>query len=327
MAEKCFPLENTMYTAEDAQMWFATRTSGVYAGTHLPVTAAGTMDLSVGTGIAWLHYDMFVGCVYGNTDIRTLTVEMSDAQYDRIDRVCVRLEMLNNRCYLYIKKGTAASSPVPPALQRDSAAYEISVAQIYVGVGVTGINAGDITDERLDADVCGLMSDGVTGIDTSVIQAQFREMLQQLHDENIMRDPGVLRIDEIMSLTETEKGNVYTSLGLDAESLGGIQMELLWENASPASQFVSQKLTVSHEEFKLLLFNTSESTSSGNYTNSVLVPGEEAMIYGVNGSTGMCSRLVSFGEETINIGSGYKATSGWVKDDTLCIPLKIYGVK
>lgn len=183
MAEKCFPLENTMYTAEDAQMWFATRTSGVYAGTHLPVTADGTMDLSVGTGIAWMHYDMFAGCVYGNTDIRTLTVGMSDAQYDRIDRVCVRLEMLNNRCYLYIKKGTAANSPVPPALQRDNVAYEISVAQIRVGVGVTGINAGDITDERLDAEVCGLMSDGVTGVDTSVIQAQFEALIKELQAE------------------------------------------------------------------------------------------------------------------------------------------------
>ena len=134
MAEKCFPLENTMYTAADAQMWFATRTSGVYAGTHLPVSAAGTMELTVGKGIAWLHYDTFAGCVYGNTDNRVLTVEMSDAQYNRIDRVCVRLEMLNNRCYLYIKKGTAASSPVAPALQRDNVAYEISVAQVLVGV-------------------------------------------------------------------------------------------------------------------------------------------------------------------------------------------------
>ena len=202
MAEKCFPLENTMYTAEDAQMWFATRTSGVYAGTHLPVTAAGTMDLSVGTGIAWLHYDMFAGCVYGNTDIRTLTVEMSDAQYDRIDRVCVRLEMLNNRCYLYIKKGAAANSPVPPELQRDNVAYEISVAQIYVGVGVTGINAGDITDERLDADVCGLMSDGVTGIDTSVIQAQFEALIRNLQNELQAVYEGVEKVN-IIELSAT----------------------------------------------------------------------------------------------------------------------------
>lgn len=171
-----------MYTAEDAQLWFATRTSGVYAGEHLGVTADGTMNVTLGAGIAWLHYAEFAGCVYANTENRTLTLEMSDAQFNRIDRACIRLEMLNNTCYAYIKKGTAAESPVAPELQRDNVAYEISVAQILVGVGVTAINAGDVTDERLDADVCGLMSDGVTGIDTSVIHAQVSALIRTLQD-------------------------------------------------------------------------------------------------------------------------------------------------
>lgn len=197
MAEKCFPLENTEYTAADAQMWFATRTSGVYAGTHLPVSADGTMSLTAGSGIAWLHYDTFAGCVYGNTENRVLPMEMSDAQYDRIDRVCVRLERLNDRCYLYVKKGTAASKPVPPALQRDNVAYEISVAQVLVRVGVTGINAGDITDERLDAEVCGLMSDGVTGIDTSVIQAQFEALIKNLQTELQAVYDGIEKVNVI----------------------------------------------------------------------------------------------------------------------------------
>lgn len=183
MAEKCFPLEATDYTAKDAQLWFATRTSGVYAGQHLAVTANGSMGLMLGPGIAWLHYDPFAGCVYANTDNKALTVPMSDAQYDRIDRVCVRLDILTNTFAAYVKKGTAAASPVPPELQRDNVAYEISVAQVRVGVGVTEINAVNITDERLDADACGLMSDGVTGIDTSVIEAQVQALIAQLQSE------------------------------------------------------------------------------------------------------------------------------------------------
>ena len=197
MAEKCFPLQNTEYDAADAQMWFATRTSGVYAGTHLPVSADGTMNLTVGSGIAWLHYDIFAGVVYANTENRTLTVEMSDAQYNRIDRVCIRLEQLNDRCYLYVKKGTAASNPVPPALQRDNLAYEISIAQVLVRVGVVGIDAGDITDERLDAEVCGLMSDGVTGIDTSVIQKQFENLIKRLQAELQAVYAGVEKVNLI----------------------------------------------------------------------------------------------------------------------------------
>lgn len=206
MAEKSFPLENTAYTAEDAQLWFATRQSGVYAGTQLGVTANGTMALTLGKGIAWLHYAEFAGCVYANTTDKALTVELADAQYKRIDRVCVRLEILNNTCYAYIKKGTAAASPVAPALQRDSAAYEISVAQIAVAPGATAISAGNITDERLDETVCGLMRDGVTGIDTSVMEAQFNAVLVELEDNlqvvydnvkkaNIYEQPATLTVD------------------------------------------------------------------------------------------------------------------------------------
>lgn len=197
MSEKCFPLENTMYTAADAQLWFATRTSGVYAGTHLPVTAVGAMNVTVGAGIAWLHYDDFAGCVYANTDGLTLALDMSDGSYDRIDRVCIRLEKLNNRCYLYIKKGAAASSPVAPALQRDNVAYEISIARIRVGVGVTAINAGNITDERLDSNVCGLMRDGVTGIDTNVISAQVTALINELQGALQVVYDGVEKVNII----------------------------------------------------------------------------------------------------------------------------------
>lgn len=206
MAEKSFPLENTAYTAADAQLWFATRQSGVYAGTQLGVTANGTMALTLGNGIVWLHYAEFAGCVYANTTDKALTVELADAQYKRIDRVCIRLEMLNNKCYAYIKKGTAAASPAAPALQRDAAAYEISVAQIAVASGATAISAGDITDERLNEDVCGLMRDGVTGIDTSVMEAQFNAVLAELEDNlqvvydnvkkaNIYEQPATLTVD------------------------------------------------------------------------------------------------------------------------------------
>lgn len=217
MAEKSFPLENTEYSAKDAQLWFATRTSGVYAGSHLPVVTAGGMGIVLGMGIAWISYDMFGGCVYGNTTAKSLAVEMSDAAYDRYDRVCVRLEILNDKCHAYIKKGTPAESPVPPELQRDTAGYEISVARIRVGAGATFINAADITDERLDPSVCGLMTDGVTGVDTSVLNAQFeallndmRANLQQMYEElpktNLISYYDNLLVDE-WSLTSQ---NTYT---------------------------------------------------------------------------------------------------------------------
>lgn len=182
MAEKSFPLENTLYTAEDAQLWTATRTSGVYAGDDLTLTANGSMSVTLGIGQAWLKYGRFTGCAYANTANKTFTVGMSDSQNDRIDHFCIRVEPQNSKCYAYIKNGTPAENPVAPALQRDSAAYEIGLYEIRVRVGTTGISAGDITDKRLDESVCGLMRDGVTRIDTTVINAQATEFIGDLQD-------------------------------------------------------------------------------------------------------------------------------------------------
>lgn len=207
MAEKSFPLENTLYTAEDAQLWMATRTSGVYASDDLTLTANGSLVLTLGAGQAWLKYGRFKGCAYANTANMTFTAELSDSKYDRIDRFCIRVEPQNSKCYAYIKTGTPAERPVAPELQRDSAAYEICLYEIAVRVGATGINAGDITDKRLDENLCGLMRDGVTHIDTSVINAQVTELVEELRANlqgmytglekvNIITASGMLKVDD-----------------------------------------------------------------------------------------------------------------------------------
>lgn len=178
-----FPLENTDYSAADAQLWFATRLSGVYANNHLAVSPAGGMGVNVGKGIAWLHYGEFAGAVYGNTSEINLPILLADATYPRIDRVVIRYDAVQNKGFLTVSPGTPASNPAPAALLRNENAYEISLAQVYVAVGATEIFAANITDERLDESVCGLMRDGVTGIDTSIIQAQAIASLEKVQDD------------------------------------------------------------------------------------------------------------------------------------------------
>ena len=261
MAEKSFPLENTAYTAEDAQLWFATRTSGVYTNGHLAVTADGTMNVTLGAGVAWLHYNDYAGCVYANTAGKALTVTLADAQYKRIDRVCIRLEMLNNKCYAYIKKGTAAASPSAPALQRDSVAYEISLAQITVAAGVTAINAGNITDERLndnvvdlrlDGAVCGLMRDGVTGIDTSVMQNQFSSALNSaLGDIDSALSDAQTQVSATLTSAQTQTAALIAELEANIQTVYDTveKVNLLeftgtlsasgWSSSSPFTQDVT----------------------------------------------------------------------------------------
>lgn len=220
MAEIMFPLENTDYSAADAQLWFATRLSGVYANNHLAVSPAGGMEVNVGKGIAWLHYGEFAGAVYGNTGEVSLPVLIADAMYPRIDRVAIRYDAIQNTGALCIIKGTPASIPAPTPLTRNENAYEISLAKVYVAPGTTEIFDENITDERLDESVCGLMRDGVTGIDTSVIQAQFTDMLSRISSS----------ADSTLKEVEEDSSSRLETLKKDANDLIAL-LNTAYENA------------------------------------------------------------------------------------------------
>ena len=183
MAEKSFPLEGRVYTAEDAALWFATRTSGVYASSQLRVTANSDMTVIIGTGMAWLKYADFAGVAYANTETKTLRLATANANYPRIDRVVIRYSKSENSVYLAVKTGSAATTPVAPAVTRGSGTYEISLAQIYVPANASRITAANITDERMNTSVCGLMSDGVTGIDTVTIEQNTAASLEMFMNE------------------------------------------------------------------------------------------------------------------------------------------------
>lgn len=183
MAEKSFPLEGTVYTAEDAALWFATRTSGVYASGQLGVTAGDGMSVSVGAGMAWLKYAEYAGVAYANTEQKVLSVSAADANYPRIDRVVIRYSKTENMVYMAVKTGTPATSPTVPSITRNAETYEISLARIAVLANATAIGAESITDERLDGNVCGLMRDGVTGIDTETIEQNVTARMDLFLDE------------------------------------------------------------------------------------------------------------------------------------------------
>lgn len=85
-----------------------------------------------------------------NDSIKSITVT-SDSNYDRIDRVVIRLNISTSKVSIEIKKGVAGSKPQVPELQRDNLIYELSLAQIYVP------RSGSITmtDERYRKELCG----------------------------------------------------------------------------------------------------------------------------------------------------------------------------
>jgi hypothetical protein len=72
-----------------------------------------------------------------------------------------------------VKKGTFASSPVAPTLQRDADAYELALADVYVGAGVTSIAGANITDQRMNTALCGWVNSLIQA-DTTAIFNQYQ---------------------------------------------------------------------------------------------------------------------------------------------------------
>lgn len=160
------------YDADDIGNYFLKLISdGVFAtpATAMQVTAAGGMTVSVAAGWG------FIKCKYiNNTAAAQFTLAAADVVLNRIDRVVIRLDKDNRTMSLAIKQGTAASTPTAPALTRQSSGiWELSLAQIYVGAGVTSITQANITDERANTSLCGYVTGLIDQIDTTDLFAQY----------------------------------------------------------------------------------------------------------------------------------------------------------
>lgn len=151
-------------------------TNGILnGGTNLQVSCPGTdMSVSIAPGYAWINGYLYRIC--GSN--LSLTVSDADAANDRIDRIVLRLDttLANRYIKAFVIKGTPAAVPEAPALVRNDNVYEISLAQVLVVAGRSYIDGTQITDERLDTSVCGLVNSLIQA-DTTDIFNQFQAWL------------------------------------------------------------------------------------------------------------------------------------------------------
>lgn len=187
---KSFPNNRDEYVgAEHAMRWLHGRTSGVFAANNNAAVAAvqNAMAVTVSDGVGWISDSDANGVVWWNDAEKNngakmqLTIDAADGVLNRIDRVIVEWKTTDYADLPEIKilKGTPASTAAAPALTNNTTQRQLSLAQILVAAGTTSITASMITDERQNPDVCGLVTDTLS-IDTSVINAQFTELLAQL---------------------------------------------------------------------------------------------------------------------------------------------------
>lgn len=180
----CFPLDNTPYEAKDMGTYLATRTRGVFSSDgNLAVTPGESgLSVSVSPGLAWLKWSDYWGTAALQEQALTLDLDTADGALKRIDAIVCRLDKVNNRAEIVVKKGAPSSAPIVVPPVRDANYDELYIATVLIGAGVISISASAITDQRLNEEYCGLMRDGVTGIPTASLHAQAQQILTDLTD-------------------------------------------------------------------------------------------------------------------------------------------------
>lgn len=159
------------YLAEDFAAYFASFIgNGVFPNpsNNLQVISNNDMTVYLNAGKGWIN-----GYIYVNTTNLKLNITPADGVLNRIDRVVLRLDFINREIKAYVKKGTFASSPVAPVLQRDADMYELGLADIYIKAGAISIAQADIMDLRLNNSYCGIVHGVVDQVDTTSLFNQF----------------------------------------------------------------------------------------------------------------------------------------------------------
>lgn len=184
MAIVTYPLNGITYNAEDAETYLSTRVSGVYASENcFDLTITADRTVTIGPGLAWVRNTSFAGKSICNREALELTIPMADSSRPRTDRIVLRYDKASNKSELAVKTGTPGSAAAAPDVVQTELVYELGLYTILVAAGSTVIKAADVTDTRLNEQVCGLMRDGVTGLPTAQIARQADALLDAIKAE------------------------------------------------------------------------------------------------------------------------------------------------
>lgn len=181
-----------VYKAEDWAWYFATFiANGVFPkpSDGLQVIAYSGMEIKVNAGYAFIN-----GYAYRNPASQTITLDTAEGAQNRVDRVVVRWDLPQRDIYLAVLKGTPSAKPQATAVTRTTEIWELALADIYVGKGVTAIRTANITDQRFNSSMCGIVKGTVEEIDASVLTKQFTDFFS-IYSQAVLDEFSVYKQD------------------------------------------------------------------------------------------------------------------------------------
>lgn len=184
--EVCFPFDavedengllDRVYSAEDFAAYFKQFLSnGVYPNPSdgLKVNSNNSMTVTVKNGAAYIK-----GYMYFKINDIKVSIKSANANFNRIDIIIIRLNLVERNIKIIYKEGAASLNPVVPSLLRNDDIYELKLAEITVRVATNSIAQADILDTRLNNQVCGIVHGLVEQIDTTELFNQYISYFNQ----------------------------------------------------------------------------------------------------------------------------------------------------
>lgn len=170
------------YNADHFNNFFAGILSdtGIYkkSGGAFQVTAGGGMTVNVATGRGRIDNHWI-----SLTASEVLAIEAADAN-PRYDAIVLKYSKSSGIISLDVKKGTASSNPLKPAILNNEISNEICLAYIYVSAGVTEITSTNIEDTRSDLSVCGYVMMQIDAINAGI--QEYRNVITTTADVNVV---------------------------------------------------------------------------------------------------------------------------------------------
>lgn len=182
--EKSFPFDavetesgyDKEYVADDFARYFrAFISSGIFMKepTNLQVIANGDMTVTLKPGKMIIE-----GYRYDNTADIIIDIDPADGVLGRIDRVSATWSQEDRDIHYTLQKGTPSYTPIAPECRRSEEYKDYVVADIYVAAGAIKIQQQNITDQRLNSDVCGLATP-FTDLNTDAIFTQYQDAVNE----------------------------------------------------------------------------------------------------------------------------------------------------
>lgn len=187
-SERSFPFDadeidgkyDREYLADDFARYFrAFISSGVFMkeSTNLQVMENGDMTVILKPGQLIID-----GYRYDNTDDIIIMIDPADGVLNRIDRISGTWSKEDKDIHYTLQKGMPSYEPVPPDCRRNEDTKDYVFADVYIKAGAISILQKDITDQRLNSEVCGI-ANPFNNIDTTSIFNQFTSWLEFTKDK------------------------------------------------------------------------------------------------------------------------------------------------